>query len=212
MRPRLLSGVVRRLAGYSVMTEAEWLGDDGEPMLEFLAGHPCETDRKLRLFAVACWRQAVSTYPLEAAEMEAVEEYADGRIDTDGLLAAHRAHYRHLFPGDPDSALSLVLDAGEYAYSEATRTAEARAAAAGLLRDIFGNPFRPVTFSPEWRTDTAVSLARQMYESRDFGAMPILADALQDAGCEDDDILSHCRDDGPHVRGCWVVDLVLGKG
>ena len=59
--------------------------------------------------------------------------------------------------------------------------------------------------------DTAVALARQMYESRDFSAMPILADALQDAGCDNEDILSHCRSDGPHVRGCWVVDLVLGK-
>jgi hypothetical protein len=80
------------------------------------------------------------------------------------------------------------------------------------VRELFGNPFRPVTFSPEWRTDTAVSLARQMYEARDFSAMPILADALQDAGCDNDDILDHCRGTDPHVRGCWVVDLVLGKG
>jgi len=81
-----------------------------------------------------------------------------------------------------------------------------------LLHDIFGNPFRPVAFDPVWRTDTASSLAKHMYESRDFSAMPILADALQDAGCENDDILSHCRDEKQvHVRGCWVVDLVLGK-
>ncbi|WP_082843392.1 hypothetical protein [Gemmata sp. SH-PL17] len=80
-----------------------------------------------------------------------------------------------------------------------------------LVRDIFGNPFRPVTFSPSWRTSTAVALAAQMYESRDFGAMPILADALQDAGCDNADVLGHCRGGSPHVRGCWVVDLVLGK-
>jgi hypothetical protein len=81
-----------------------------------------------------------------------------------------------------------------------------------LVRDIFGNPFRPVTFSPSWRTDTALALARQMYESREFGVMPILADALQDAGCDNDDILNHCRDAKQvHVRGCWVVDLVLNK-
>jgi hypothetical protein len=80
-----------------------------------------------------------------------------------------------------------------------------------LCRDIFGNPFRPVSLSPQWRTDTAVSLARQMYESRDFGAMPILADALQDAGCDNTDLLNHCRGPGPHVRGCWVVDLILGQ-
>ena len=81
-----------------------------------------------------------------------------------------------------------------------------------IIRDIFGNPFRPVTFAPAWRTDTAVALAAQMYESRDFSAMPILADALQDAGCDSDAILHHCRDaSATHVRGCWVVDRVLGK-
>src|SRR5262249_40161297 len=80
-----------------------------------------------------------------------------------------------------------------------------------LLRDVFGNPFRPVTFSPDWRTSTAVAIARGMYGSRDFSAMRILADALQDAGCDNDEVLDHCRGEGPHVRGCWVVDLVLGK-
>jgi len=81
-----------------------------------------------------------------------------------------------------------------------------------LLRDIFGNPFRPVSFAAEWRTSTAVALAQGMYDSRDFSAMPILADALQDAGCAHADVLTHCRDEKQvHVRGCWVVDLVLGK-
>ncbi len=79
------------------------------------------------------------------------------------------------------------------------------------MRDIFGNPFRPLTFAPAWRTDTTVTLARQMYEGREFSAMPILADALQDAGCDHPDVLGHCRGPGPHARGCWVVDLVLGK-
>ncbi len=81
-----------------------------------------------------------------------------------------------------------------------------------LLRDIFGDPFRPRTFSLSWRTDTAVALARAMYESRDFSSMPILANALQDADCNDDAILNHCRDPKQvHVRGCWLVDAVLGK-
>lgn len=80
-----------------------------------------------------------------------------------------------------------------------------------LFRDIFGNPFRQIAFSPEWRTSTVVTLAKSMYDSRDFGPMPLLADALEDAGCEHADILDHCRGTGPHVRGCWVVDLVLGK-
>jgi hypothetical protein len=79
------------------------------------------------------------------------------------------------------------------------------------LRDRGGPGGPPVVFDPRWRTDTAVALARLMDESRDFSAMPILADALQDAGCDNNDILEHCRGPGPHVRGCWVVDLVLGK-
>ncbi len=81
-----------------------------------------------------------------------------------------------------------------------------------LLRCIFGSPFRSVSFDPAWRTSDVVALARGIYEGRAFDRMPILADALQDAGCNNDDILNHCRDTGtPHARGCWVVDLVLGK-
>ena len=80
--------------------------------------------------------------------------------------------------------------------------------AADIARDVFGGS---ISFTPDWRTDTVLMLARQMYEAREFSAMPILADALQDAGCDNDDILNHCRGDGPHVRGCWVCDLVLGK-
>jgi hypothetical protein len=83
-----------------------------------------------------------------------------------------------------------------------------------LALELVGpNPFRPIPFSPSWRTDTAVSLAHTIYDTREFSAMPILADALQDAGCDSDDILDHCRDaNATHVRGCWVVDLVLEKG
>jgi hypothetical protein len=87
-----------------------------------------------------------------------------------------------------------------------------REAWCNLLRDIFGNPFRPVTFDPEWRTTTALALAQGIYEERAFDRLPILADALQDAGCDNDDILNHLRDTTtPHVRGCWALDLVLGK-
>jgi hypothetical protein len=73
------------------------------------------------------------------------------------------------------------------------------------------NPFRPVAFDPAWRTSIAIGIASQMYDTRDFSTMPILADALQDAGCENDAILRHCREKATHVRGCWVVDLVLEK-
>jgi hypothetical protein len=80
------------------------------------------------------------------------------------------------------------------------------------LHDIFGNPFRPVTLDPSWLTSDVVALARGIYDERAFDRMPILADALQDAGCDSEDVLNHCRDEkGTHVRGCWVVDLLLGK-
>jgi hypothetical protein len=88
---------------------------------------------------------------------------------------------------------------------------ELRVPLASIVRDIFGNPFRPVSFSPDWRTSTTVAIAQGMYELRDFSPMPLLADALQDAGCEVSEIIDHCRGPGPHVRGCWVVDGVLGK-
>src|SRR5262249_15629562 len=80
-----------------------------------------------------------------------------------------------------------------------------------IFRDIFGNPFRPVVVNPSWLTSDVRTLAEGIYQERAFDRMPILADALQDAGCDNDDILNHCRSDAPHVRGCWVVDLVLGK-
>jgi len=81
-----------------------------------------------------------------------------------------------------------------------------------LLRDIFGNPFRPVALGPAWLTSDVLALARGIYDEKAFDRMPILADALQDAGCTNEDVLAHCRDGLlPHVRGCWVLDLVLGK-
>ena len=82
---------------------------------------------------------------------------------------------------------------------------------AKLLRDIFGNPFRPVTIDPRWLTSNVVDLASVIYDERAFDRMPILADALTDAGCDDEGIIGHCRGDGPHVRGCHVIDALLGK-
>jgi hypothetical protein len=100
-----------------------------------------------------------------------------------------------------------ALSAGSYRNSLDTDTALFIA----LVYDVVGNPFRPVTCDPRWRTSDTVGLAQAIYDDRAFDRLPILADALMDAGCEDEQIISHCRSDGPHVRGCWVVDLVLGK-
>jgi len=96
-----------------------------------------------------------------------------------------------------------------FRYGRAFR--DERAMQALLLRDIFGNPFRPSPSTPSWLTPTVKQLAAAIYEERAFERMPILADALEDDGCTQQDILSHCRSGGEHVRGCWVVDLLLGK-
>ena len=81
-----------------------------------------------------------------------------------------------------------------------------------LVRDLFGDPFRPVAFDPRWRTAAALGLARAAHADGAFDRLPILADALEEAGCEDAVVLAHCRGGGPHARGCWVVDGLLGRG
>jgi hypothetical protein len=90
-----------------------------------------------------------------------------------------------------------------------------KAAQAALLRDILGPlPFRPVTVSPSWLSGnggTVAKLAAAIYEERRFADLPILADALEDAGCTDAAVLAHCRGPGEHVRGCWAVDLLTGR-
>lgn len=112
-------------------------------------------------------------------------------------LAAARA------AGDVPWHATEEVQPPEYAAELASQT--------DLMRDIFGNPFQSVGIELEWLTETVLALARQMYEAREFSAMSILADALQDAGCDDEDILGHCRLPREHARGCWVVDLLLGK-
>ena len=213
------------------MTEEEWLAcDNAKAMVDSLKSPSC---RKLQLFTCACCRRIWSfiAEPRQRA-IEVAEQYADAlvtraefnlayvkasedsapRIKGEGLeaLAATRSTLGLSDPG-PDKCSTVYWVT--HGVATATNDVPGEWKVQGdLFRDIFGNPFRPVAFDTEWRTPTVTALARQMYDSRDFGAMPILADALQDAGCDNDDILGHCRGPGPHVRGCWVVDLVLGKG
>lgn len=219
------------------MTEEEWLAaTDPGPMMEFL-GHRV-SERKLRLFAVACCRRVEHLFSdlRSRAAIEAAEKVADKLVVAiDDLARCYRdasdAAARLPAPSSEFAAARAAADAIRYYHPKGVgmlaRAAIAAAAAgvtaavgnqvrerveqSSLLRDVLGNPSRPVTADPSWLTSTVTAIARGMYESRDFSAMPILADALQDAGCDNDDVLSHCRGTGPHVRGCWVIDLLTGR-
>jgi hypothetical protein len=178
---------------------------------------------------------SVGSEHLSAAAAGAKASVLVGGLSPHPASAAHRAAYdpKDYPPPYPDApsinAFATAEDAAQAAacadelwkagrnrkrakvsFNRARR--EERAAQGQLFRDIFGNPFRPSVAVPSWLTSTVVALASQMYEGRDFSAMPILADALEDAGCDNEDVLHHCRGPGAHVRGCWVIDLVLGKG
>jgi hypothetical protein len=104
-----------------------------------------------------------------------------------------------------DEYLAVAIMWAEYAFEERYQERHE------LIRCIFGNPFSPVRVDPAWLTPTVVQFTQAIYEDRSFERLPILADALEEAGCTDADILAHCRRPGEHVRGCWVVDLLLGK-
>ena len=127
------------------------------------------------------------------------------------------------------AAKALLLPQASHAAFEAIRTllenggrvdandwnASAWGAHARLLHDIFGDVQPLPQVDPawlRWNGSAVVKMAEAIYEERSFEELPILGDVLEDAGCDDPDMLSHCRDEGPHVRGCWVVDLLLGKG
>jgi hypothetical protein len=112
------------------------------------------------------------------------------------------------------TSMAAAEDLAEYgAWNSARDLADKDLAA--LIRDIVGNPFRELpTIAPSWlfwHEEYVVKLAKAIYDERAFDRLPILADALEDASCGNPEILAHCRGPGPHVRGCWVVDLILGK-
>jgi hypothetical protein len=206
------------------MSEEEWLTCTvPESMLSAVSDNA--SIRKCRLLACASCRRIWHLFILKRDQpsrqlVEFVEAVADGRVSELRLLSAleesrarpGKCSDRH-FAADRTACL-MPDNLGEVmarTASAAGNLASEQIEQSRLLRDVFGNPFRPVTFSQDWRTSTAIALAQQVYDSRDFSTMPILADALQDADCDNADILDHCRGPGPHVRGCWVVDLVLGK-
>ena len=217
----------------TLMTEADWKGCDDPARMIFEFGL-CANHSKTRLLLAANCRRGWRLLSETARRaVELAERFADGLVTAQELTAVREdtreevSYFSVALDHSDQYEQALRISLGIAAFADAAvwpeyRKVEAffwdcvpdeRGPDAHNVRDIFGNPFRPVAFDAAWRTSTATALAQTMYESRDFGAMPILADALQDAGCDSDDILSHCRDPhATHVRGCWVVDLVLGKG
>jgi hypothetical protein len=167
--------------------------------------------------------------------VEVVERFADGVAQRSELVATYQDALA-AFGGDKilDPASDAALSTCFAARDDAAEAAELVSMSmwsnlfpdAGiyvdqplLLRDIFGNPFRPANFAPSWRTPTVTSVAQAIYEERQLSSglfdnqrMSVLADALEEAGCDNADILGHLRGSGAHVRGCWAVDLILGKG
>jgi hypothetical protein len=115
-------------------------------------------------------------------------------------------------PGEAHRRAAAAREVARVAAGAVESSAAEARAQADLLRDLFGNPWRPASLDSAWLTRTATALARAAYEGRRFEGLPILGDALEEAGCDREEILAHCRGPGPHVRGCWVVDALLGKG
>ena len=213
------------------MDDARWLAcANPHPMIEAIRGRVSE--RKLRLFACACVAEALPHAKLvdDARQvLPEIEAFADGRATRADLRRVRQRLDAAMRSTPPvrETADDFVLEAFRRAATErqflgAVRYVGSFVAGWGpvtlsptpqadLLREVVGNPFRPTAFDPRWRTADVVGLARAIYEDRAFDRMPLLADALMDAGCDSDEILSHCRSAGPHVRGCWVVDLVLGQ-
>lgn len=211
------------------MTEVEWLTcDDPRQMLEFLQGKV--SDRKLRLFACVCARQVeeITIRESRISVSELVERYADRQAESTEVQAAvdrvEYAAYGQVYAiGDAFGVIQAALrhDAVEAAteaatwlngfYSDDGPDDPGRLRPSAFSRDIFGNTFRPAAIEQSWHSETVVALAEGIYQERAFDRMPILADALEDAGCDHADILNHCRQPGEHVRGCWVVDLLTGR-
>jgi hypothetical protein len=183
------------------MTEEVWLTAT-DPWLLVRQVRNRANDRKMLLVCLAAIK---ATCPdADPRWLNVVEQYADGRLSRDELRKRYGFDGGYVcIPEEPWEWIESIVDGDDV---ELPRSNELLL---GLIRDIF--PFHPITLSPSWLTSTVVSLAQQMYDSRDFSAMPILADALQDASCDNETILTHCRGAGPHVRGCFVIDLLTGR-
>jgi hypothetical protein len=222
------------------MTEAEWLAcPDPQAMLDFLDRKA--SVRKLRLFPCACSRRLWPALSDKARRsVEVAELFADGQASPQELRDARGPCYSGVRADNSASFAAgtgrRIRREARYALIHAAWSAGwpgwvreiipeqetvEKAAQARLVRDVFGNPFRHLVIQRDWlRWDrrSIPNLAKPVYEERllpagtlDHTRLAVLADALEDAGCSDRDILGHLRDPGPHIRGYWLVDLLLAR-
>jgi hypothetical protein len=199
------------------------------------------TDRKARLFGVACCRRVwhLLTDPRSRAAVDKAELFAEGMTtrralrDANDLAALATPDIESKGIRDAAIAATKVAESEVSACTSGVSYAVANAVAekgspcnfvdsihaenlahVSLIHCIVGNPFRPVTLNPtwlQWNANTVRKMAQAIHDDRDFELLPILADALEEAGCDNREVLDHCRSDGEHVRGCWVVDLLTGN-
>jgi hypothetical protein len=189
--------------------------------------------RKMRLFAAACCRRIwhLATDERSRRAIEATERFADDLISLEELERFHRdatdAEFTPAISGSeplPFVRLAFrdVAVSAAHAYAGSLDLPGGRCwqnafydelrSQSFLLRDIYREGALTSPPHASWLyAPASVKLAEAIYQDRAFDRLPILADSLEEAGCTDADVLSHCRGDGPHVRGCWVVDLILRK-
>ena len=224
------------------MTEQDWLTTTHP--YDLTHHKACRSARKRRLFSCAIARHVLFLIPDDRYQqaIDFAERYADGAATEEEMRATRRRMnkiYGQRQFGEPgnyatgaimatlDKEAVLTVHGWESAASaqaalarpdwDRGRDAE-MAVACAYARDVFANPFRPLTLDRAWLTTSVLALAQTAYEERQLPAgtldptsLAILADALQEAGCDHQHILTHCRQPTPHVRGCWMLDLLLGK-
>lgn len=206
------------------MTEQEWNAcANPRRMLEAIGDKA--SARKWRLLLCAWCRLNWDQFPPRSrSAVETAELVADGGASeaersmayAEALNIALRAHSSqgyviHLasWAAIEEADLSWAAS-NSVSHKDATKRNQRR-----ILLDLFGNSFRLLPPLPStvllWNDGAVRRLAQSIYDDRAFDRLPILADALLDAGCGDEELIQHCRSEGPHVRGCWAIDLVLGK-
>jgi hypothetical protein len=195
-------------------------------VIEVCESHVEEQARRTDLAATA---RAAGRAVKDAARKHYHEPFApDGtlnaavRLSSYATAAAHWAAYgdfqKKYFSTVVIENIITLMASREPDWNPAEHWSEAHARAAGivanLVRCIFSNPFRAAAIDEAWSADkgsTVARMARAIYDERAFDRLPVLSDALEEAGCTDAAILKHCREDRHHARGCWVVDALLGK-